>query len=409
MKNYIGCIAVSICMLCLMSATPASARPLKVVVNNTSDIDRKTEMISLNAAQVKRQVGNHFVVTLKGAEQPYQLTYDGKLIFRVSLAAHSKAIYLIKKGSPRNYEVEVYGRLHSERLDDMAWENDRMAYRSYGPALQRSGEKGFGNDVWLKRTPKLVCDFRYGQEERAIPVAKALREQGKAAEAKHLMDSISYHIDHGTGMDNYDVGPTLGCGATAFLQNNRLVYPWCFSQYQVLDNGPLRFTVRLSYPVEFNGQKMTEVRLISLDAGSQLNKVTVSYIGQQSTLPVAAGVVMHKGSDDCNYSAAQGYAGYAERVKGSDEQTYVGLVFPNRTIQIKVLPLAGDEKAAAASGATGHLIGVAQVPKAGKLTYYWGAGWSKYGFAAPQDWYVYLKDYAQRLRQPLRVSVSTVR
>lgn len=392
-----------IVLFTLLIATDMSARDLNITIKNTSDMAREVEMVELNASRIVRAVGKNFIVTYKGVEQPYQITYDGKIIFQVSVSARSKVVFRIKKGKPQRYEAKVFGRLHPERLDDMAWENDRMAYRSYGPALQLAGEKGFGYDVWLKRTSELVCDFRYGQEARAIPIAKALREQGKAEEAKHLMDSISYHIDHGTGMDNYDVGPTLGAGATAFLKQGRLIYPWCFSEYKVLDNGPLRFTVQLSYPVEWDGQKLCEVRLISLDAGLQLNKVKVWYEGQQTSLPVVAGVVMHKGSDDCSYSSTEGYAGYAERVKGADGQTYVGLVFPQKTQQIKVLPLAEDEKAAIASGATGHLIGLTQVSKGTPLTYYWGAGWSKYGFTTPQNWYAYLKNFAKRLKSPLQV------
>jgi len=30
----------------------------------------------------------------------------------------------------------------------VAWENDRIAFRTYGPALQATGEKAVGYDIW---------------------------------------------------------------------------------------------------------------------------------------------------------------------------------------------------------------------------------------------------------------------
>lgn len=404
MKYQIKNIATCLFAACLSLSSSLIARPVTVFVKNTSSLSRQGEMIELNASNVKQKVGNTFIVTYKGKQLPYQITYDGKLIFQVDIPAKSSATYIIKVGKPAAFEVKTTGRLHPERKDDMAWENDRIAYRCYGPALQQSGERGYGNDVWLKRTSKLVCDFRYGQEARGYAPIEALRKEGKKKEAQHYSDSISYHIDHGTGLDNYDVGPTLGCGATAFLLDNQLIYPWCFSKYEVLDNGPLRFTVKLSYPVAFDeSQKMTEVRVISLDAGSQLNKAVVSYQNQKMSLPVVAGLVMHKGSDDYNTSMADGFAGYAEKVKGNDGQTFVGLVFPNRVQYMQVLPLGHKEKAAKASGAEGHLIGGVQLAMGASFVYYWGAGWSKYGFAGSQEWYQYLKEFAAKLKQPLQI------
>ena len=53
--------------------------------------------------------------------------------------------------------------------------------------------------------------------------------------------AISYHIDHGNGMDCYAVGPTLGGGTAALMPDSAIVYPYCYKDYEILDNGPLRF------------------------------------------------------------------------------------------------------------------------------------------------------------------------
>ena len=158
-----------------------------------------------------------------GMEIPIQRTYDGKIIFQVDMEAGAERIFRLCKGKASEYPAVVYGRLFPERADDMTWENDRSAYRAYGPALQRSGERAFGYDIWTKSVPYPVIEQRY---------------------ADH-MKGKSFHVDHGEGMDVYSVGPTLGGGTAALIgKDGQPIYPWCFESYEILDRGSLRFTVR---------------------------------------------------------------------------------------------------------------------------------------------------------------------
>ena len=109
-------------------------------------------------------------------------------------------------------------------MDDFIWENDKAGYRTYGPAMQKQGERVFGYDVFTKSVERPVMKDRFD---------KALYGNPK----------ISFHIDHGDGMDAYGVGPILGCGADALVLENGLVYPWCWTDYEILESGPLRFKV----------------------------------------------------------------------------------------------------------------------------------------------------------------------
>ena len=52
----------------------------------------------------------------------------------------------------------------------------------------------------------------------------------------------SFHLDHGRGLDCYGVGPSLGCGAPALMDGDKLIFPYCYKTYKILDNGPLRST-----------------------------------------------------------------------------------------------------------------------------------------------------------------------
>ena len=203
----------------------------------------------------------------KAQEVPYQLTYDEKVIFPVSIASNASVNYTVQQGTPSMVNAVVYGRCYPERLDDIAWENDRAAYRAYGPALQKSGERAYGYDVFTKSVEELVVEDRYAMEPGFCLTCgnqSVERSFGKKEEADNLSRAISYHIDHGNGMDCYAVGPTLGGGTAALMPDSAIVYPYCYKDYEILDNGPLRFTVKLVFNplVVKNDSNVVETRII---------------------------------------------------------------------------------------------------------------------------------------------------
>ena len=61
----------------------------------------------------------------------------------------------------KKYLCGTFCRFVPERSDDFAWENDRIAFRMYGPALERTGEISSGIDIWAKRTRKPVIERWY--------------------------------------------------------------------------------------------------------------------------------------------------------------------------------------------------------------------------------------------------------
>ena len=95
---------------------------------------------------------------------------DGKhdlLVFQADLAAGETRKYLLKPGERAAYRKEdfrVYGRFARERYDDFAWENDKVAHRTYGPALETWQAEPLTSstiDVWCKRTSRLVVNDWY--------------------------------------------------------------------------------------------------------------------------------------------------------------------------------------------------------------------------------------------------------
>lgn len=396
-----------------MLVSCSQEKGVTVSVSNPLKIDRVEEIVEISAEDVLGKLkldetAELIIVDENNTEVPYQLTADNKIIFPATVKAQATASYSITKGQPSHVNTLVYGRQYPERLDDIAWENDKSAYRVYGPSFQKRGDKGFGYDVLTKSVSELVVEDRYAMEldKDARAMIKQLREEGKKAEADSLANAISYHIDHGNGMDCYAVGPTLGGGTAALMPDSVIVYPYCYKDFEILDNGPLRFTVKLEFnPLTIDGDTtVVETRLIQLDKGSHLNKTTVSYTSLKKDYPLGVGLVLHEAHPD-RYSMDKegGYIAYADpttNFKAGNGVIYVGAVFPNTLEQAKVQLF---EKPV--SGALGHVMGINTYQPGDEFEYYWGSAWSKCGFD-DEKWNSYLEEYAKKVRNPLSVTVK---
>ena len=206
MRNFLLlCMAALCCLAC------NDSKIVTVTVTNPLAMDRSDEMVEVSMTEISNllnlaDTAQIVVLNVEGEQVPYQVTYDDKLIFPVG-------------------------------------------FRAYCPALQARGERGFGYDLFTKRgTAAPVLEDMYAKELDADSwkqVNELRKTDPKAAD--ELVRTFSYHIDHGYGMDCYAVGPTLGAGVSALMVNDTIIYPWCYKTQEVLDNGPLRFTVKLEF------------------------------------------------------------------------------------------------------------------------------------------------------------------
>lgn len=360
----------------------------RVTVSNSLPFDREGEMAQLPVGELKSSLRKSgFVVTdPAGNEVPYQLTSDSLLIFLASVAANASAVYTVKPGTPAPVKPRVYGRFFPEHKDNMNWENDKAAYTAYGPALQARGERGFGYDVWTKNVDTLVLELRY-----------------KLATKKKSM-----HKDHGNGMDAYIVANTLGGGTAALLDDSgEIIFPWCWKEYEILDNGPLRFSVRLTYnPLKAEEDTaVVETRLITLDQGSNFNRTEVRYDGLSRPRRVAPGIVVHKQNPrEFGFNAKEGWMAYVDSTdnpRNGNGVIYLGAVAPADSIIYK--PVSEP-----ARDADAHLLAVSEYKPGDTLTYLWGSAWSK-NPTAPADtdeWKEFMRRAAACFRNPLKTSVK---
>ncbi len=376
-------------------------KDVSVKVYNPLDRQREGEIVEIPLSSLSEHgFGDcgDFVVRDKvtGEEVASQITHDGLLIFPATVPAGGNSIYVISEGRAAEYGTRAYGRFAPERMDDLCWENDLISFRAYGPALEAAGELSCGYDVWVKRTDEMIVDRRYDLAfcDESMRKKAELKASGDEQALKEFEHSISLHVDHGDGCDYYAVGRTLGCGAMAPYTEGRLWMANNYTSYEILDNGPLRFTCKLTYaPFEADGRMVAEQRLISLDAGTHFNHATVTYTeadGTAADVRVAAGIVLH-GTDDYQMKPEEGYICYADPVSTTDGQTYLGVIF--------------TEGSWTAKTDCNHVLAITGHKSEDGVSYFFGAGWSKYGFGTPQDWEDYMKRQAEQLRSPLEVVI----
>ena len=391
------------------------SRTVTVTVTNPLAMERSNEMVEVSMETVTDRLGladtaQIVVLNADGQQVPYQITYDGKVIFPAAIAAGGTATYTIQTGTPEAFDVKACGRCYPERMDDMAWENDWVAFRAYGPALQAKGERGFGYDLFTKyNTTEPILEAMYAKEldkETLAKIAELKKTDPKAA--AELSRERSYHIDHGYGMDCYAVGPTLGAGVAALMVNDSIIYPWCYKNQEILDNGPLRFTVKLEFtPLTVKGDStVVETRLITLDAGSHLNKTAVSYSNLKETLPIVAGIVLHEPDGAVVADAANGYITYVDPTTGPDNgKIFMGAAVPAVVKDAKTVLFSEKEKKER-NNADGHVLAVSDYEPGSEYVYYWGFAWDKADIKTADAWNRYMADFAQKVRNPLTVKVN---
>jgi len=374
-------IFFSILLLITASVAFAQHQYPMITVTNPSAIERKDVIFSIPWVDVlkanptidtaKFSVMNKFTET----QVPHQLEYKGEktvqnLLLQVSVKAKESLTLLMFAEKAKPATPKTFARYVPERKDDFAWENDKIAFRMYGKALEGTSEDAKGIDVWVKSTPKMVVNDRYRKND--------------------------YHTDHGDGLDYYSVGNTLGAGGMAPFINDTVRYSGNYSTWKVLDNGPLRSTFQLTYD-EWNaaGFKIKATKTISIDAGSQLNRIenVYSFSGNGNILPVAIGLATRGESAMKVLSDTRGAIGYWEPVHGKDGITGVGAVTEKPIKKAIMQPK--------------QMLALTEVKNNQPYVYYAGAAWNKAAeITTETEWFNYLQQFQKELKSPLKVSVK---
>ena len=381
---------VSVLVLCVLWAGPAvwAVAPGAVItVKNTLDLARPSETIVLSGAAIRKAMPVedlrtvHIIDDASGKEvvaQPIDLNDDGvfdEVAFQADLAAGATRTFTASVGPRQVFtkdQFKAYGRFVRERRDDFVWENDRVAHRMYGKALETWAQEPLTSsavDVWFKRTRRLVANEWY------------------------MVDD--YHRDLGDGADLYSAGRTRGCGGNGIWDAGKLYTSSNFIDSKVLANGPLRVVFELMYPAfDAAGARVTEIKRITLDAGHNLNRFESRYAGAPAAPKLqAAGIKKAPGSQVAQ-DKARGVLRTWEPVKADGSNFGCGVIVDPAQLTEFV-------------EADGNVLAVTAMSAGSDVTYYAGSGWDRSGdFKAVDDWDRYLAQAAQRIRTPPAVSIA---
>lgn len=156
------------------------------------------------------------------------------------------------------------------RFDDLLWENDRIAFRIYGRALEKAEPpSSSGIDAWGKRVrwPFMDRQLRTGDQ----------------------------HADHGEGIDFYNVGTGRGIGGLGIWYDNKLWTSRNYVRPRILRPGPdvADFTVDYEpWPVD-TLRTVRETRRFTLPAGTNFTRM-ISAIASDSDAELIVGIGISK-------------------------------------------------------------------------------------------------------------------
>ncbi|MFC0426703.1 DUF4861 family protein [Chryseobacterium scophthalmum] len=388
-----GIIGLSCAIVCI-GVNFVNAQTL-IQVKNTQDFARN-EIVSLSTGQLKTFLGKNKAEDLRIKDaQNNSLTIqwidndgDGKydeVLFQAKVDAKKTNSYTIvadSKTAVPESRLTTYSRLVPERVDDYTWENDKIAFRVYGPKGQAealAGVKGStlssGVDIWFKRTEKSVINEWY---------------------KGYLTDPMYYHKDtRGEGYDPYHVGDSRGTGGIGIWKDEKLQVSKNFTNSKTIAEGPLRTIFELTYaPWSEFGVK--ETKRISLDLGSNFSKFESTFETEKQVPNYTIGITLHKNEGESKLNDKNGYYLHWEKI--DDAFVGEGIVVDPKIVEksIAFKSEIPDQS---------NLLVITKPQK--KLTYYAGFAWQKSGQIQTQkDWENILQKQSKIVANPLIITVK---
>lgn len=314
----------------------------------------------------------------------------GDLIFQHDFAPGEKsATFTIEKlaAVAPVFPTRAFARYVAERLDDFTCENNKIAHRTYGPALAAPAAPGVtkevldtsGLDIWCKRVSYPIVD-RWSNEGHD-----------------------HYPKDQGEGMDRDQVGPSRGCGGTGIKDGTELAVSQNYTTWQIIANGPVCAVFELTYAAwDAHGLKVTETKRFTVAAGHNLDRIESTFTvtaGSISALSVAIG--LNKTPGDKNQDAQVELTPTA--AQGSLTQWI--LQKTNGQLGTAVIVPAASFQGFAADDRNDLILAKATAGQ--PLRYYARAGWSKAGeFTTKEKRDASIAAASARITSPFNVTLA---
>lgn len=259
-------------------------------------------------------------------------------------------------------EQKVMARPVPERADDFVFENNLIAGRFYGKALEGNPTSP-GVDIWVKLPGKLVADEWY---------------------AGAMQNPDYYHHDHG-GKDCYKVAVSLGGGASVPFIDGKLCWPATnYRSSEVLETTPSKVVFALHYPQweAAPGILVALDKKVTLEADTYFTSVEDTYtFSGADELTVAAGFKLHSAQQTVE-QILDVPDRYAIWEKASDQS-----IEPEDGMLGVALVLPGAEKVFT-SEELDHALLLKTVKSGESVKYCFGSCWSKGDIKTASDWFL---------------------
>lgn len=246
------------------------------------------------------------------------------------------------------------------RFDDLLWENDRIAHRIYGRALEAAEPpSSSGIDAWGKsvRWPFMDRQLRTGDQ----------------------------HADHGEGIDFYNVGTGRGTGGLGIWYDNKLWTSRNYVRPRILQSGSdvADFTVDYEpWPVD-TLRTVRETRRFTLPAGTNFTRMA-STIGSSSDAELIVGIGISKRPINGNK------LGEVRKDAAAARLSWWGPADGDKGRMAAAVIVDPAAFAGFAEDADNYLI-LIRVPPGQPFVYYSGAAWDRGGdFATQGAWNSYV-------------------
>ena len=266
------------------------------------------------------------------------------------LLAYAKAIELGVDKLDLDFEPGVafadrapacHVRFIKERKEDIAWENDKAAFRIYSREVKDKVSSGV--DFWTKHV-----DY---------PVIEKWYERNAKGE--------NYHTDRGEGYDFYAVGRNRGVGGTGIMSSGGLVVSEPYANYRIYSDTPDLVDFTLSYqPYEVDGRMIYEKKRIRMVLGAYFYEVTSTVETSDGKPAVLAVGLTDFGAAKLEQNAEKGILALTEEISEKDGSIGGAVVADPKCV-----------KGFADSGKDRLIL--LNVNSGEPVTYYVGAGWSK--------------------------------
>lgn len=391
-KNIVGLLS---CIALLSGFESHKQLNRQLVIENQLDFDRH-EIVSILLKNYKflNKISNYNDLLVKDqygklvVTQLVDTNLDGspdELLFQANIPGNSKVTYSLFTDSGLNTPTSIittYARFVPERIDDFAWENDKVAFRTFGPEAQRLTEAGrtdgtlsSGIDLWLKKVNYSIIDSWY---------------------AKNVKEAGYYHIDHGEGYDPYHVGVSRGAGGTGIYENDSLYTSKNYTNYRLIAKGPIRTIFELDY-APWSNYGVRETKRISIDLGSNFSKFE-NIISSTNVIPnYTLGITLHEKKGNVEINKQKGIFRHWEPI--DDSFVGEGIVIDPSLVKDAINHLSNvvDQS---------QILVLTELKK-NTLVYYVGFAWTKSGqVQSLQDWDKMLVRQAQIIKNPLLIKIK---